>query len=70
MIKQVITCDKCGDPCAGDYFIVYRTDAEKDKVIGKADICGKCYGKMLYGLHCVSSDVVEKKAINWEDMEP
>lgn len=50
MIKTIAVCDKCHCECEGDhYFTVYRQSNALigGIVIGKSDICEKCYDKML-----------------------
>ena len=50
MLKKVIVCDKCGETITGEYLTVYRIDSGRDAVIGRGDICVKCYQIMLIAL--------------------
>ena len=50
MLKKDIACDKCGETITGEYLTVYRIDSGRDAVIGRGDICVKCYQIMLIGL--------------------
>lgn len=39
-------CDKCGCTCSGEWFSVF-TNEESGAVVGKNDICGTCFKRML-----------------------
>lgn len=49
MRRETVICDKCKKDCLGDYFVVFRCN-NKGHTIGRSDICGECYEKMLENL--------------------